>query len=101
MELKAFRLLRKLSDKGIINYKKGSPSWGGKVAALSTLDIPQEEAKRLISETISAWEERDWYVEELKDSYVIDYHHIKAWNCTDYRFHPVARLKKTLDTNGR
>ncbi len=101
LELKAFRLLRKLSDKGIINYKKGSPSWGGKVAALSTLDIPQEEAKRLISETISAWEERDRYVEELKDSYVIDYHHIKAWNCIDYRFHPVARLKKTLDTNGR
>jgi len=96
LELKAFSLLRELSAKGIINYPKGSPAWRGEVADLSALKIPEEEAKRLISETISAWEERDRYVEELKDSYVIEHRHIRGWNCIDWRFHPVARLDTTL-----
>ncbi len=97
LEVEAFRSLRELSSKGIIDYRKDAPSWRGKcVGDLSSLDITRQEAEALVEHAISAWKQRDRYVAGLKGSYVIDYDHIKGWNCIDYSFHPVARLKKAL-----
>lgn len=96
-ELRAFGHLRNLSNQGIISYPLGAPSWRGTVADLSTLGVPAAEARRLISETISAWEERDQIARSLKGLFIIDEKRLRAWNCTDWRFHPVKRLKKALD----
>ncbi len=97
LEVKAFRSLRELSAIGLIHYRKGAPGWSGrKVAGLDTLDIPRNQARALIAQTISTWQERDRYARKLKGSYVIDYGRLKAWNCVDQRFHPVSRLRKVL-----
>ncbi|HEX9971405.1 MAG TPA: DUF4838 domain-containing protein [bacterium] len=55
--------------------------------------IEKEEAKRLIEEVISAWDERDNFVEELKNDYILAYFWIKYNNSTR-QFNPLENLKK-------
>jgi len=101
LELEAFRQLRMLAEKGIIR-KFGPSGWGGKrVADLSKLAIPESQWRPMIEQTIAAWEERDRYVERCKGQFVIDARMLRAWNCTDYRFHPIEALKKALDAYDR
>ena len=95
-EVKAFRHLRDLADNGIITYPVGAPSWRREVADLSTLDIPEADARRAISETIRSWNERDQIADQLEGKFIIDVERLRAWNCSDWRFHPVERLKRAL-----
>ena len=96
LEVDAFRSLRGLAQKEIITYQKGAPAWRGEVKNLAKLDMPEEEAKRLIANTISLWQARDRCAKELENTFVIDYGHIRAWNCIDDRYNPVERLEKAL-----
>ncbi len=95
-EVVAFRSLRDLAAQGIISYPVGAPSWRGAVADLATLDISAAEARRRIAATVRAWEARDRIAEQLEGRFIIDMERLRAWNCTDWRFHPVERLQRAL-----
>ena len=96
LERQAFTHLKKLVGEGVI-LKFGSSGWKSKtVADLSTLNIPENKLRRLIGDTVSAWQERDRYVEKCKGTQILHYGRIRNWNSTDYRFHPVEALKKAL-----
>ena len=95
-EVAAFRHLRGLAEEGIITYPVGAPSWQGAVSDLTTLDVSEAEARRRIAETIRAWEERDQAAERLDGRFIIDVERMRAWNCIDWRFHPVAHLQRAL-----
>ena len=101
LELAAFGLLRQLAAEGVL--RKFHPAgWKSKaVVDLSALKTPESRWRPLILKTIAAWEERDRYVEKCKGAYVIDVRFLRAWNCTNYRFHPVAPLKKALTAYDR
>ncbi len=95
-EVTAFRHLRDLAAQGIITYPVGAPSWKGAVSDLTALDMPEAEARRRIAATIRAWEERDRAAERLDGRFIIDVVRMRAWNCSDWRFHPVAHLQRAL-----
>ena len=95
-EVVAFRHLRDLADQGIITYPVGAPSWKGTVSDLTALDMPEAEARRRIAATIRAWEERDRAAERLDGRFIIDVVRMRAWNCSDWRFHPVEHLQRAL-----
>ena len=95
-EVTAFRHLRDLAAQGIITYPVGAPSWRGTVADLAALDMPEADARRRIAATIHAWEERDRAAERLDGRFIIDVVRMRAWNCMDWRFHPVEHLQRAL-----
>ena len=95
-EVVAFRHLRDLAEHGIITYPVGAPSWKGTVSDLAALDMPEADARRRIAATIRAWEERDRAAERLDGRFIIDVVRMRAWNCMDWRFHPVEHLQRAL-----
>ncbi len=97
-EVTAFRHLRDLAAHGIITYPVGAPSWRGTVADLAALDMPEADARRRIAATIHAWEERDRAAERLDGRFIIDVVRMRAWNCMDWRFHPVEHLQRALES---
>ena len=99
-EVTAFRHLRDLADQGIITYPVGAPSWKGTVSDLTALDMPEAEARRRIAATIRVWEERDRAAERLDGRFIIDVVRMRAWNCSDWRFHPVEHLQRALQPAG-
>ena len=96
-EVVAFRHLRGLAEHGIITYPVGAPSWKGTVSDLTALDMPEAEARRCIAATI-----RDWGCgvtgrpSGSTVGFIIDVVRMRAWNCMDWRFHPVEHLTRAL-----
>ena len=100
LELQAFRMLKKLADNGILE-KYHRLGWKSKqVADLATLALPKDQARSLIEDTIAAWEARDRFVEKIKGQFIIDDRILAAWNVTDFRYHPVAALRKAMARHG-
>ncbi len=56
--------------------------------------------KNLIQKSLNAWEERDRYVETLRDDYVISYFWIQ-YNNVNRVFNPTIRLKELLGKFGQ
>ena len=54
--------------------------------------IEKKEAKTLVTETLTAWEKRNGFVEELKNDYVIAYFWVK-YNDVQRKFNPIENLK--------
>ncbi len=55
--------------------------------------LKKEEAKKLILEALTAWEQRNNFVEELKNDYVIAYFWVK-YNDLQRKFNPTENLKE-------
>ena len=98
LETEAFRLLLQLVEEGVVlGYRPAG--WVSKaIADLTTMPRPKIES--LVRKTLAVWDERSAYVEQLKDKSIIDYRHTTGWNCTDFRFHPVAALKEAMAKAG-
>lgn len=56
-------------------------------------ELNKDEVKKLVAETIAAWEKRDTFVEQLKNDYVLAYFWVKYNNLTR-KFNPVKNLRK-------
>jgi len=99
-ELAAFRPLIELARADVLE-KYNRAHWIAKrVADLTKVDVPRETLEPLIRRTIKAWRERDAYVEAHKDRFLFDARMLRAWNCTDYRFHPIEAFEKALAEAG-
>jgi len=54
----------------------------------------QEDARKLTAEALAAWEERDKFVEELKNDYVLAYFWVKYNDYSRKKFYPGEDLKE-------
>ena len=59
------------------------------------------KASELIDSSLSAWDQRDAYIKELKDADIIDYWHIRNNVDRDYGFDPREKLKSLKESLGR
>jgi hypothetical protein len=76
-------LFSKDKAKQEIDFKAENKNSGGKV---------RQDQVRLIKEALQAWEERDRFVEEHKNDYVLSYYWVK-YNDTNRYFNPYQKLK--------
>lgn len=57
--------------------------------------VNKEDAKRLMTEALAAWQKRSKFVEELKNDYILAYFWVK-YNDVHRRFNPTNNLKELL-----
>jgi len=88
LTVKAVQAAKKLEESGVHLFPLEK-------AQQEILTIKQEEAKKLLEDALGAWEQRNRYVEELKNEYVLAYFWV-TYNDMQRSFNPTENLRELL-----
>ncbi len=88
LTVKAVQAAKKLEESGVHLFPLEK-------AQQEIQTIKQGEAKKLLEEALGAWEQRNSYVEELKNEYVLAYFWV-TYNDVQRKFNPTENLKELV-----